>query len=180
MPVTIACGQLNQTVGDFTGNLDRIERCARDAAAAGAQVLLTPELSLSGYPPEDLLFRTAFYAKAEEALRRAAMISGQYPDLHLVVGYPLRRGRLAHNAAGVLKGGRLLGEYLKRELPNYAVFDEVRYFAPGDQPLVFDVDGIRFGVVICEDFWLPGAPAMARAAGADVLLAMNASPYHLN
>jgi NAD+ synthase (glutamine-hydrolysing) len=180
MPVTIACCQLNQTVGDFSGNLDRIERCARDAAAAGAQVLLTPELSLSGYPPEDLLFRTAFYAKAEEALGRAAAISGQYPELHLVVGYPLRRGGVSHNAAGVLKGGQLVGEYLKHELPNYSVFDEVRYFRPGDQPLVFTVGDFRFGVVICEDFWLPAAPAMARAAGADVLLALNASPYHLN
>jgi NAD+ synthase (glutamine-hydrolysing) len=180
MPVRIACGQLNQTVGDFSGNLDRIEQCARDAAAAGAQVLLTPELSLSGYPPEDLLFRTAFYAKAEEALRRAAMISGHYPDLHLMVGYPVRRGGLSYNAAAVLKGGHLVGEYLKRELPNYSVFDEVRYFTPGEQPLVFTAGDCRFGVVICEDFWLARAPAMARAAGAEVLLALNASPYHLN
>ncbi|MBA3477936.1 MAG: NAD+ synthase [Lautropia sp.] len=180
MPVRIACGQLNQTVGDFSGNLDRIERAVRDATAAGAQVLLTPELSLSGYPPEDLLFRTAFYAKAEEALQRAATISGLYPDLHLVVGLPVRRGGRCHNGAVVLKGGRQVGEYFKRELPNYSVFDEIRYFTSGEQPLVFEVGGIRLGIAICEDFWLPDAPAKARSAGAQVLLALNASPYHLN
>jgi NAD+ synthase (glutamine-hydrolysing) len=180
MPVRIACGQLNQTVGDFSGNLDRIEQAARQAVAAGAQVLLTPELSLSGYPPEDLLFRAAFYAKAEEALRRAAMISGEFPDLFLVVGYPLRRDGRCFNAAGVLKGGELLGEYCKGELPNYSVFDEVRYFTPADQPLVLEVGGVRFGIVICEDFWRARVPARARAEGAEVLLALNASPYHLN
>ena len=180
MPVRIACGQLNQTVGDFSGNVDRIEQAARDAVAAGAQILLTPELSLSGYPPEDLLLRDAFYAKAGEALQRTRMISECHPDLHLVVGYPVRRGRHCHNAAAVLKGGAVVGEYLKQELPNYSVFDEIRYFTPGDQPLVFDVGGVRFGIAICEDFWLPRTPAMTRAAGAEVLLSLNASPYHLN
>ena len=180
MPVRIACGQLNQTVGDFSGNVDRIEQAARDAVAAGAQILLTPELSLSGYPPEDLLFRDAFYAKAEEALQRVAMISSGYPDLHLVVGYPVCRGRRCHNAAAVLKAGVRVGEYLKQELPNYSVFDEIRYFTPGAEPLVFEVGGVRFGIAICEDFWLPRVPAMASAAGAQVLLSLNASPYHLN
>ena len=180
MPVRIACGQLNQTVGDFSGNVDRIEQAALGAVAAGAQILLTPELSLSGYPPEDLLFRDAFYAKAVEALQRVAMISGRHPDLHVVVGYPVRRGRHRHNAAAVLKGGAVIGEYLKMELPNYSVFDEIRYFTAGAEPLVFEVDGVRFGIAICEDFWLPRAPKLARAAGAEVLLSLNASPYHLN
>ena len=180
MPVRIACGQLNQTVGDFSGNVDRIEQAASDAVAAGAQILLTPELSLSGYPPEDLLFREAFYAKAREALQRVTMISGRFPQLHLVVGYPVRRDGRCYNAAAVLEGGRLVGEYLKQELPNYAVFDEIRYFTPGVEPLVFDVGGVCFGLAVCEDFWLPRAPAKARAAGAEVLLSLNASPYHLN
>jgi NAD+ synthase (glutamine-hydrolysing) len=180
MPVRIACGQLNQTVGDFGGNLERIEQAARDAVAARAQVLLTPELSLSGYPPEDLLFRAAFYAKAEEALQKLSAISGRFPDLHLVVGYPRRRDGRCYNAAGVLKDGKLIGEYFKHELPNYSVFDEIRYFTPGEQPLVFEVGGVRFGLAICEDFWLARSPARARAAGAQVLLALNASPYHLN
>ena len=180
MPVRIACGQLNQTVGDFSGNVDRIEQAASDAVAAGAQILLTPELSLSGYPPEDLLFREAFYAKAREALQRVAMISVRFPQLHLIVGYPVRRDGRCYNAAAVLQGGRLVGEYLKQELPNYAVFDEIRYFTPGVEPLVFDVGGVCFGLAVCEDFWLPRAPAKARAAGAEVLLSLNASPYHLN
>ena len=180
MPVRIACGQLNQTVGDFSGNVDRIEQAASDAVAAGAQILLTPELSLSGYPPEDLLFREAFYAKAREALQRLAMISVRFPQLHLIVGYPVRRDGRCYNAAAVLQGGRLVGEYLKQELPNYAVFDEIRYFTPGVEPLVFDVGGVCFGLAVCEDFWLPRAPAKARAAGAEVLLSLNASPYHLN
>ena len=180
MPVRIACGQLNQTVGDFSGNVDRIEQAASDAVAAGAQILLTPELSLSGYPPEDLLFREAFYAKAREALQRVAMISVRFPQLHLIVGYPVRRDGRCYNAAAVLQGGRLVGEYLKQELPNYAVFDEIRYFTPGVEPLVFDVGGVCFGLAVCEDFWLPRAPAKARAAGAEVLLSLNASPDHLN
>lgn len=180
MPVRIACGQLNQTVGDFSGNLERIERAAQQAAEAQAQVLLTPELSLSGYPPEDLLFRAAFYAKAADALQRLSNMSGRFPDLHIVVGYPVRRDGLCHNAAGVFKAGRQIGEYLKQELPNYSVFDEIRYFTPGSQSLVFDVDGVSLGLVICEDFWRPGPPARARAAGAEVLLALNASPYHMN
>ena len=180
MPVRIACGQLNQTIGDFTGNVERIEQAAERAVAEGANLLLTPELSISGYPPEDLLFRAAFYAKAEQALQRLLAVSGRLPALYLVVGYPLMKNGHCYNAAGVLKGGRLVGEYLKRELPNYSVFDEIRYFTPGDRELVIDIDGIGFGILICEDFWLPKAPAMARAAGADVVLALNASPYHMN
>jgi NAD+ synthase (glutamine-hydrolysing) len=180
MPVRIACSQLNQTVGDFSGNLDRIEQAAQQAEAARAQVLLTPELSLSGYPPEDLLFRDAFYAKAAKALQRLTEISGRFPQLHFVVGYPLQRDGCRYNAAGVFLAGRQVGEYLKQELPNYSVFDEIRYFTPGDQPLVFAVDGIRFGLAICEDFWLAGPPAKARTAGAEVLLALNASPYHMD
>jgi NAD+ synthase (glutamine-hydrolysing) len=96
------------------------------------------------------------------------------------VGYPLRRSGRCYNAAGVLKAGRQVGEYLKHELPNYSVFDEIRYFKPGSEPLVFDIDGLRFGLAICEDFWYPSQPAKTRAAGADVLLALNASPYHMN
>ena len=110
MPVRIACGQLNQTVGDFSGNLDRIEQAVKGAAAAGARILLTPELSVSGYPPEDLLFRASFYAKASEALQRLAAISARYPEVLVVAGYPLQREGRRHNAAGVFQAGRLAGE----------------------------------------------------------------------
>ena len=178
MTVLIAAAQLNQIVGDFSGNAGRIIEAARAAAAQGARVLLTPELSLCGYPPEDLLLRESFYASAEAALDRI-LAECQDLDLHLVVGAPLRREGARRNAALVLHRGRVVGEYHKRELPNYDVFDEQRYFQPGVQPLVFAVDGVRFGVVICEDFWFAAAPQAARQAGAEALLVLNASPYHL-
>ena len=134
MPVRIACGQLNQTVGDFSGNVDRIEQAARDAVAAGAQILLTPELSLSGYPPEDLLFRDCILCKG----RGGAAKSGH--DIGTILrictwssAIPSAAAGHCHNAAAVLKAARQVGEYLKQELPNYSVFDEIRYFTPGDR-----------------------------------------------
>jgi NAD+ synthase (glutamine-hydrolysing) len=180
MPVRVASAQLNQVIGDFDGNRGRIADAARRAVRAGASVLVTPELSLTGYPPEDLLLRAAFYDRTRDALAALIRESGQWPSLHLVVGHPVADGERRFNAASVIHDGRVVGEYRKRELPNYGVFDEPRYFSPGEAPLVFTVGGVPFGVVICEDFWYPAAPLAARAAGARVLLAPNASPYHLN
>ena len=177
--VRIAAAQLNQTVGDFPGNVARIVEAAHAAAQAGARVLLTPELSLTGYPPEDLLLRERFYERAAQALAELAEATRDL-DLHLVVGLPLLEHDFRLNAAVVLHRGRTTGRYGKAELPNYDVFDEQRYFDPLDEPLTFVVEGIAFGVVICEDFWLPHAPARARDDGAQVLLALNASPYHMN
>ena len=177
MTVLIAAAQLNPTVGDLEGNARRIIEAAHRAAAQGARVLLTPELALAGYPPEDLLLRDGFYASCQAALDRIlAACAGL--DLRLVVGAPVRRDGLRRNAAVVMHAGRVLGEYFKRELPNYDVFDEQRYFHAGDQPLVFDADGLRCGVVVCEDFWFAAAPQAARDAGADLLLVLNASPFH--
>ncbi|HYF58336.1 MAG TPA: NAD+ synthase [Burkholderiaceae bacterium] len=180
MPTRVASAQLNQIIGDFDGNLGRIVQAAERAVRAEARVLVTPELSLTGYPPEDLLLRGAFYDRTRDALARLVAESARWPGLRIVVGHPSADGHRRFNAASVVHAGRVIGEYRKRELPNYGVFDEQRYFEPGDAPLVFDVDGMRFGVVICEDFWFPHAPAAARAAGARVLLAPNASPYHLD
>ncbi|MCM5569367.1 NAD+ synthase [Burkholderiaceae bacterium FT117] len=178
----IAAAQLNQTVGDFRGNADRIIEAAREAAALGVRVLLTPELSLTGYPPEDLLLRDAFQRRSDEALARIREATADL-DLYLLVGHPLVEGegaaRRRFNAASLLHAGRIAGICHKRELPNYAVFDEARYFARGDTPFVFDVDGIRLGVAICEDFWFPTAPKALRDAGAQAVLVLNASPYHL-
>ncbi|HPU51423.1 MAG TPA: NAD+ synthase [Burkholderiaceae bacterium] len=179
MTVLIAAAQLNQTVGDFDGNARRIIEAAGRAAAEGARVLLTPELSLSGYPPEDLLLRAAFYDRCQQALDDVLAQCAQL-DLHVVVGAPLLRGGVRRNAALVLHRGAIVGEYFKRELPNYDVFDEQRYFESGGDPLVFEVDGLRLGVVVCEDFWFTASPQAARAAGAQALLALNASPYHMN
>jgi len=180
MPTRVASAQLNQIVGDFDGNRSRIADAAQRAVDAGARVLVTPELSLTGYPPEDLLLRGSFYDRTQAALAELVAASVQWPGLHLVIGHPAMHGGLGYNAASVIADGRVVGEYRKRELPNYGVFDEQRYFEPGVDPLVFEVDGVRFGVVICEDFWFRRAPAAARAAGAQVLLAPNASPYHLD
>jgi NAD+ synthase (glutamine-hydrolysing) len=179
MALRIAAAQLNQTVGDFDGNARRIVEAATDAAARGARVLLTPELSLCGYPPEDLLLRGAFYDRCAAALA-GILEATRALDLHLVVGLPFMRNGLRYNGAVVAHRGEVVGEYAKHDLPNYDVFDEVRYFEPASRPLVFEVDGVRFGVVICEDFWYRHAPASSNAAGAQVLLALNASPYHMN
>jgi NAD+ synthase (glutamine-hydrolysing) len=180
MPTRVASAQLNQIIGDFDGNRARISEAARRAIDAGASVLVTPELSLTGYPPEDLLLRGAFYDRTRDALAKLVEQSAAWPGLHLIVGHPVDHDGRRFNAASVITGGRVIGEYHKRELPNYGVFDEPRYFDAGTEPLVFTAGGVRFGVVVCEDFWFPHAPAAARAAGAQVLLAPNASPYHLN
>jgi NAD+ synthase (glutamine-hydrolysing) len=180
MPIRVASAQLNQVIGDFDGNRARIAAAAEAAVRAGAKVLVTPELSLTGYPPEDLLLRGAFYDRTRAALEALVIQSREWPELRLVVGHPSREQGACYNAASVVQGGRVLGEYRKLELPNYGVFDEQRYFVPGGEPLTFDVDGLCIGVVICEDFWRQQAPARARAAGARLLVAPNASPYHLD
>ena len=179
MSLRIAAAQLNQTVGDFDGNARQIIEAARSAAAAGARVLLTPELSLCGYPPEDLLLRPAFYDRCSQAIATIAEQTRGL-DLRLLVGVPLVREGLRYNGAVLIHRGAIVADYAKHDLPNYDVFDEERYFEPDNRPLVFEVEGVRFGVVICEDFWFGYAPECSRAAGAQVLLALNASPFHMN
>ncbi len=171
---------MNSTVGDLAGNRALILEAAQRAAAAGADVVLTPELSLVGYPPEDLLLRNAFYAKTRATLAGLAADLAGFRGLHVVVGHPDTDGVARYNAASVLLEGDTLATYRKHDLPNTTVFDEKRYFEPVDEPLVFAVKGVRFGLNICEDTWFPHAPARARAAGAEVLLVPNGSPYHMN
>jgi len=180
MTVKVAIAQINSTVGDFAGNHARILECARRAAAQGADILVTPELSLAGYPPEDLLLRPSFYARSQQQLGALAADLAELQDLHVVVGHPLAEGGKHYNAASVLAGGKVLGTYCKYALPNDTVFDEMRYFDSRDEPFVFEVKGLRFGVNLCEDTWSPHAPARAREAGAQVLLILNGSPYHMN
>jgi len=174
----IAAAQLNQTVGDFDGNANRIIDVARAAAARGASLLLTPELSICGYPPEDLLLRPSFHEHASRALDRIVAETAAL-DLALLVGMPILDAGQRFNAAVLVGGGRVLGRYSKRELPNYGVFDERRYFQEDGSPLVFERGGLRFGVLICEDFWFQAAPRAAVEAGAQVLLVLNASPFHM-
>ncbi len=185
MIVRVAIAQINPTVGDLDGNVARIVRACELAAAAGADIVLTPELSLVGYPPEDLLLRPALYVRTSEALERLAQALTRFPGLHVVVGHPsleaIDQGpEQRYNCASVLVDGRVTHTYRKHDLPNYDVFDEVRYFAPSSRPCVFEVKGIRFGLNICEDIWYAYAPDAARRAGAQVLLVPNGSPYHID
>ncbi|PHV49861.1 NAD+ synthase [Janthinobacterium sp. BJB301] len=181
MTVKVAIAQMNSTVGDLAGNRAKIFDLSRRAFEAGADIVLTPELSLVGYPPEDLLLRNAFYAKTQEAFAGLAADLAQFKDLHVVVGLPLQDEKgVRHNAASVLLNGEVLGTYRKHDLPNTTVFDEKRYFTSSDQAFVFGVKGVRFGINICEDTWFEHAPMRARAAGAQVLLVPNGSPYHMN
>ncbi|MES2299156.1 MAG: NAD+ synthase [Pseudomonadota bacterium] len=180
MTVKVAIVQMNSTVGDFAGNCAKIVAAAQRASAAGADIVLTPELSLVGYPPEDLLLRRAFYAKTQETMAALAAELAPLRDLHVVVGHPLLRDGRRYNAASVIVNGLVVGSYCKHDLPNTTVFDEKRYFSEGDEALVFAVKGLSFGVNICEDTWFAQAPARARAAGAQVLLVPNGSPYHMN
>lgn len=181
MTVKVAIAQMNSTVGDLAGNRAKIFDLSRRAFEAGADIVLTPELSLVGYPPEDLLLRNAFYAKTQQAFAELARDLAQFKDMHVVVGVPLQDEKgVRHNAASVLLNGEVLGTYRKHDLPNTTVFDEKRYFTSSDQAFVFGVKGVRFGINICEDTWFEHAPMRARAAGAQVLLVPNGSPYHMN
>lgn len=178
--VRIAVAQINCTVGDLEGNARRILDAAARAAQAGADILLTPELSLTGYPPEDLLLRRSFFQAVEVTLSRLCAQLLQFPSLRVIVGHPTEREGRRFNAASLIHGGAVRGAYFKHDLPNYDVFDEQRYFTPDNRPFVFDVGGTRFGLNICEDTWFPYAPECAHAAGAQVLLVPNGSPYHMN
>ena len=194
-PMIVALAQINAIVGDLSGNSRKIVAAARLAYAQGARVVLTPELGLCGYPPEDLLLRPAFMQACAVALNDCAVELIDCPGLFVVVGHPHQFGAQGdlrsnsvtvpqrYNAASVLTGGRILATYCKRELPNYQVFDERRYFASGRDAelpaLVFDVDGVRFGLVICEDAWFDEPGIAAKAGGAQVLCVINASPFHV-
>jgi len=172
----VALCQCNLPVGDLAGNLDRLQDLIVRASERGADLTVFPELSATGYPPEDLLLNPRFTAAAADGVRRlAASATGTVA----VVGLPDLAGDL-HNAAAVLAGGEVAAVYRKHFLPNYAVFDEQRYFARGDAALTVDLGGVRVGVTICEDLWYPGGPGRWAAVdgGAVVLVNLAGSPYH--
>ncbi|MBY0577000.1 MAG: NAD+ synthase [Gallionellaceae bacterium] len=170
----LAIAQINCMLGDLAGNAAKILQYAGQARQQGVQLLLTPELGLCGYPPEDLLLRDGFYRACAQTLSElAANISG----IAVVVGHPHQQDGKRYNAASLLRNGRIAATYLKYELPNYAVFDEERYFDHGSEPCVFELEGINFALNICADIWQPEAARRARAADAQVLLVLNASPY---
>lgn len=187
MTLQICVVQLNFVVGDMPGNARKIIDAAQTAYAQGARLVLTPELSICGYAAEDLYLRPAFMAACDDAVKQVAQALAGLKGLCVVVGHPLgdhERARSVSvsrrfNAASVLSEGEVLATYRKRELPNYQVFDERRYFTPGDQPCVFEVQGVRVGLLICEDAWFDAPARSSREAGAELLAVINASPFHI-
>ena len=202
MPLKLCVAQLNYCVGDMPGNAQKIIDAARTAYAAGARLLLTPELAICGYAAEDLFLRASFIDACDDAVNTVARELAGLKGLTVVVGTPTRgnsghggdapRGlrtksmavQQRHNAARVLREGKVVDTYAKRELPNYQVFDERRYFTPGRGCCVFDMEGdqgeaINVGLLICEDAWFEEPAWLAKDAGADLLVVINASPFHV-
>lgn len=185
--------QFNPTVGDLAGNARAIVALARQAYAEGARLVVTPEMALCGYPPEDLLLRPAFLQACDDAVALIARELADLQGLRLVLGHPQRLDHPGErtrswsvprllNAASVLQNGAVQATYAKRELPNYQVFDERRYFISGREaglgPVVVDVQGWRVGLLVCEDAWFDEPAQAAAALGAQALVVLNASPFH--
>jgi NAD+ synthase (glutamine-hydrolysing) len=174
--VRIVMAQQDFLVGAVDANTDKvIAASVRARDELGAHAIVFPELALTGYPPEDLLFREHFIDKADAAIER---LCREIDGITLIVGHPLRADGRLYNAAVVIRDGEVITRYCKQLLPNYAVFDELRYFAQGDQPCITEIAGIPVGITICEDIWEPGPAAQAAAAGACLLVNLNASPFH--
>ena len=173
----ICMAQVNTFVGDLAGNCERVIAVCKEASAKQPDgVVVFPELTLTGYPPEDLLLRPGLPAQVDRLLQR--LCDELPPTLWVIIGYPRQSERGLHNSAGVIHGGQIVTEYHKQALPNYQVFDEVRYFVPGQEPCVLEIQGHRVGITICEDIWTPEPTARAAAAGAQLLINLNASPFH--
>ena len=187
MALKLCIAQLNFLVGDVRGNAQKIIAAARTAYAQGARLVLTPELSICGYAAEDLFLRPACIAACDDAVKTVARELAGLKDLYVVVGHPtggdIRSRSVAvqrrFNSASVLSNGKVLETYAKRELPNYQVFDERRYFMPGQGICVFQVEGVNVGLLICEDAWFEEPALLAREAGAQLLAVINASPFHV-
>ncbi|WP_445000334.1 NAD+ synthase [Halomonas mongoliensis] len=175
--LTLVMAQLDPLVGDIPGNTERAIESVREARIEhGADIVVLPELFLTGYPPEDLLLRPSMESRLRAA--RTRMAEKVVRDVLVIVGYPGRREGRLWNLAGALHNGEWLGEYAKQALPNYEVFDEQRYFAAGSEPLVLTHKGLKLGLLICEDLWDEAPARQAREAGAQLLVSLNASPFH--
>lgn len=173
--LSIALAQLNLLVGDIEGNTERMLQTVQEQQKAGADLVMFTELALSGYPPEDLLYRNDFYQRCDAQLHRLQQAS---VDVAILVGHPWREGDKLYNALSLFSEGTLLARYFKQQLPNYGVFDEKRYFQAGNETCVIELKGYRLGLLICEDLWFPEPVDAAKAAGAEMILSINASPYN--
>lgn len=174
----LALAQIDVTVGDLAGNVARILDAARVAKAKGATVVCAPELAITGYPPEDLLLKPGFVSDNLRALDDLARASAELSGLTIITGF-VDRAEDLYNAAAVIRDGSVVGVYHKQYLPNYGVFDEDRYFAPGRETPLFVIDGALVGVSVCEDIWYPnGSPTAQAYSGAEVLLNISASPFY--
>ena len=176
--VRIALAQMNCIMGDFSYNARQIRSLIRKARSKKADLVLFPELALSGYPPEDLLLKRDF---VEENLRCLRSLASTTNHIVLVTGFVERDQRNLYNSAALMAHGKLLGSYRKIELPNYGVFDEKRYFEPGGTLVRFTWNGLVFGLTICEDIWVSNGPGKkyCEAGGVDILLNISSSPYHV-
>ena len=173
--LSIALAQVNFKVGDIDGNLSLIEKNIEQAKAQGAGMVVFSELAITGYPPEDLLLRPSLQLRVQQAMDRVAELS---QDIAIVIGFPWLQDNILRNMAAVWYQGQLISQYAKRFLPNYQVFDEERYFMAGNRPEVFEWHGLKFGLTVCEDIWHEQPVAESKALGADILLNLNASPFH--
>jgi NAD+ synthase (glutamine-hydrolysing) len=172
----IVMAQLDFMVGDVHANADKIlHACVRARDELAADVIVFPELALTGYPPEDLLFRKHFIEYVEVAVEH---LCREVNGITAIIGYPLRQGEALYNVAGVICDGGVAAVYRKQRLPNYSVFDEKRYFTAGDGACVVNIRGIPVGITICEDIWDPAPARQAVTAGAHLLVNINASPFH--
>lgn len=176
MGCRVQIAQSNLLVGDVAGNAERVLDAIAHAREQAADLLVFPELTLTGYPPEDLLLRPELLERVEQALERIRAASH---GITLIIGYPRSAVGGLFNVAGVLRDGVLIGEYAKQQLPNYSVFDEKRYFQAGSAPLVITHRGLRLGLSVCEDIWQEGPTQQAAQAGAQILININASPFHV-
>ena len=173
--LSIALAELDLLVGDVAGNASRVlDAMARARQEFGADLVVCPELSLSGYPPEDLLFHRGFRHQVDAALERLREAA---KGIGVIVGYPEYSGTQIFNSAALIDDGAILANHRKACLPNYRVFDEKRYFEAGAQPTVASFRGFQVGLLICEDIWEPEPAQLARSQGAELLIVINASPF---
>jgi NAD+ synthase (glutamine-hydrolysing) len=173
----VCLAQINLLVGDIAGNAQRVIECSEKALDDCADVIIFPELTLTGYPPEDLLFRPSLDIRINDAI--SEIIQASLP-IYVVVGYPKRIEGQLFNMAGVFFKGECLCEYAKQHLPNYQVFDEKRYFSAGQASVTLDIKGVPCAISICEDIWQPNVMLDAKQNGAQCMLNLNASPFHID